>query len=445
MRLDLSDALNEEITVANQSSETIVHNFGLLLDGVGWPDDADWRDIDADLIEQLSAWEHSSGRAITSAQALVDTVGPPARMVIRRNGGMRVIKDVSDVIEASFTDADVRELPDLQQHEDSVINSVTIEGTTLGSIRSTVRNTRPLEYMVLDGLAATERVNVIRRILRAYENGLTTLDLDFHADNDRNQASVSALEPGTVIELQSDFLGQTYEGPVSGLRWRWEGTRAFVRANVEIQPPPPEVFGLRLYLVVNASGGVDDFLYFIDAETGLATQISTGDPQGHFGLAYNPNLSRLYGKRGSDEVLRIDTTSGVGTVEFDLTTFAGYVDNDFGSLAYDNDSDLLLTFVTLCWRIRDAIIIRGLTLANEYRSIRRRLITQSNKPLSERTHFEGMAYTTIIFGTGLSVRARNTGNAQGFYGRVTDDGTVTLIRWRNDGNGCRVWPHDDGK
>ena len=102
--LDLSDVLSEEITVANQSNGTIAENFGLLLDGVGWPDDADWRDIDADLIEQLSSWAHSSGKAIRSAQELVDTVGPPARMVIRRNGGMRVIKDVADMPEATFTD-----------------------------------------------------------------------------------------------------------------------------------------------------------------------------------------------------------------------------------------------------------------------------------------------------------------------------------------------------
>ena len=64
--LDLSDALNETITVAEQDDETIATNFGLLLDGVGWPDDADWRDIDTDLIEQLSSWEHASGKAITS-------------------------------------------------------------------------------------------------------------------------------------------------------------------------------------------------------------------------------------------------------------------------------------------------------------------------------------------------------------------------------------------
>ena len=331
--LDLSDALNEEITVANQSANTIAENFGLLLNGVGWPDDADWRDIDADLIEQLSAWEHASGRAITSAQALVDTVGPPARMVIRRNGGMRVIKDVSDTVEASFTDADVRELPDLQQHEDSVINTVTIEGTTLGSIASTVRNRRPLEYDVLDGLAAVERVNVIRRILRAYENGLTTLDLDFHADDDRNQASVAALEPGQVIELQSDFLGQTFAGPVSGLRWRWEGVRAFVRANVVVQTPAPELVGARIYALFGTGAPIeDDRLFIVDIQTGLATAVDVGDPIANSALAYDLNNDILYGATTS--IYRINVTTGVGTEIVNIgTTVTG--------LAYDTDTDTL--------------------------------------------------------------------------------------------------------
>ena len=96
----------------------------------------------------------------------MDTVGPPARMVIRRNGGMRVIKDVSDTVEASFTDADVRELPDLQQHEDSVINTVTIEGTTLGSlIVDGAEHATTGIHGTWTGWQATERVNVIRRIL----------------------------------------------------------------------------------------------------------------------------------------------------------------------------------------------------------------------------------------------------------------------------------------
>ena len=64
--------------------------------------------------------------------------------------------------------ADVRELPDLQQHEDSVINTVTIEGHHAG--QPNVNGAEHADHwntMVLDGLAATERVNVIRRILRS--------------------------------------------------------------------------------------------------------------------------------------------------------------------------------------------------------------------------------------------------------------------------------------
>ena len=62
------------------------------------------------------------------------------------------------------------------------------------------------------------------------------------ADDDRNQADVLALRPGTVIELDSDTLGQTYQGSISSLRWEWRRTRATVRVNVEITPPVPEVF-----------------------------------------------------------------------------------------------------------------------------------------------------------------------------------------------------------
>ena len=266
-------------------------------------------------------------------------------MVIRRNGGMRVIKDVSDVVEASFTDADVRELPDLQQHEDSVINTVTIEGTTLGSLSSTVRNQRPLEYMVLDGLAATERVNVIRRILAAYENGLNTLDLDFQADNDRNQASVAALEPGTVVELQSAFLGQTYQGAVSGLRWRWQGTRAFVQANVVVQSPAPVVVGSRLYLTGSAGSqfsAVNNLLYFVDVETGVVTAIDVGDPVPFIdGLAYDPTHDVLYGITEAGELGRINTTTGVGTSIGTIPTDQGRIVRP-NCLAYDTSRDMLM-------------------------------------------------------------------------------------------------------
>ena len=220
----------------------------MLLDGVGWPDDADWRDIDADLIEQLSTWEHDDRRAINGLQELADTTGPPARMVIKRNGGLQVLKDVSDTVEYSFDDSDVRSRPVVRQHEDSVINTVTIEGTTLGSLSSTVRNSRPLEYDVLDGLAAAERVNVIRRILAAYQNGLTSLTQEMPADDDRNQADVLALRPGTVIELDSDTLGQTYQGSISSLRWEWRRTRATVRVNVEIAAASAGGVRARLYV-----------------------------------------------------------------------------------------------------------------------------------------------------------------------------------------------------
>ena len=122
--LDVSDVLKEVISVANQTNGTIAENIGELLDGVGWPDDTDWRDISADLIEQLSSWAHDNKRAGIGMQELTDTVGPPARMVIRRNGGIRVLKDVSDTVpEAAFTDQDVIGQAKVKQHEDSVINS----------------------------------------------------------------------------------------------------------------------------------------------------------------------------------------------------------------------------------------------------------------------------------------------------------------------------------
>ena len=77
MPLDLSDALNETITVANQSAWRLSpHNFGLLLDGVGWPDDADWRDIDADLIEQLSSWEHAERQGHSVGASVGGHSGP---------------------------------------------------------------------------------------------------------------------------------------------------------------------------------------------------------------------------------------------------------------------------------------------------------------------------------------------------------------------------------
>ena len=137
--------------------------------------------------------------------------GPPARMVIKRNGGLQVIKDVSDTVAYSFDDSDVRNRPVVRQHEDSVINRVNIEGTELGSFNSTVAELKAhWNTTFWTGWRRRNRVNVIRRILRAYENGLNTLTFEANADDDRNQASIVALRPGDVIELDSDTLGQTY-------------------------------------------------------------------------------------------------------------------------------------------------------------------------------------------------------------------------------------------
>ena len=230
----------------------------------------------------------------------------------------------------------MRNEPNLEQHEDSVINTVTIEGTTLGSLSSTVRNRRPLEYDVLDGLADAERVNVIRRILRAYENGLNTIDPEFPADDTRNQAKVALLEPGLVIEYDSASLGQTFTGPVSGLRWRWEGTRAFVRANVEVQPPPPDLYGVRLYLTGSTFPDSRQ-LFIVDVETGLATRVDVGITGGGTGLAYDANHDILYSTDGAN-LYRINTTTGVGTLigSHGLSQF-----HPLSGMAYDTMRDVL--------------------------------------------------------------------------------------------------------
>ena len=274
----------------------------------------------------LSTWEHLLGRGINGLQALTDTVGPPARSIILRDGGIKVIKDVADMPEAMFTDADVRNLPVLKQHEDSVINSVTIEGTTIGSISSGVLNTRPLEYQVLDGLEATERVNVARRILAAYQNGLTSLSMEFNADDARNQSQVAALMPGRVIQLDSTYLGGVFNGPVSGLQWEWKDRRAAVRASIEVQPPAPVLTGFRLYATVFYQDTNDDFqerLGFFDVGTGLITVVDVGDPSGGSGtlpviraLAYDGDTDTLWGVRSTGNIYRlinIDTSTGVGT------------------------------------------------------------------------------------------------------------------------------------
>ena len=338
--LDLSDAFNEVISVAEQTAETIAENIGQLFDGVGWPDNATWRDISSDLIEQLSSWEHDNAKAFAGLQPLIDTVGPPARMIVMRNGGLQVIKDVATVADFSATDADVHNRPRLKQNEDSLINVVDIEGTILGSLNTGVLNPRPLEYEILDGLASTEIPNVARRILDAYENGLNTIDLEFHPDTDRNQAAIAGLLPGSVIEYQSDTLGQTFGGAVSGLKWEWRERRAKVRANLVVQPPTPEVFGIRLYVLVRDPNDI----VFVDVQTGLATTFSTGSVVATDALAYDPNNNILYGGDLQGNLYRINTTTGVGTLLFNLQATIFGIDDviiPIAGLCYDHVNDIL--------------------------------------------------------------------------------------------------------
>ena len=339
--IDVSDVFKERISVASQSANTIAENIALLLDGVGWPDDADWRDIDVDLIEQLSTWEHDDRRAINGLQELADTTGPPARMVIKRNGGLQVIKDVSSTAEYSFDDNDVRNRPVVRQHEDSVINTVTIAGTTLGSVNTGIRNSRPLEYDVLDGLVPAERVNVIRRILRAYENGLTSLTFEANADDDRNQADIVALRPGTVIELDSDTLGQAYQGPISSLRWQWQRTRATVRINAEIMPPVVDITGDRLWATFSPAA-FRDLLYLVDVETGLVSTIDVGDPglNSITGLAFDRNTGTLWGADGP-RLYDINYTTGVGTNVSDDSFVVFPATMNVRGMAFDPVNDVL--------------------------------------------------------------------------------------------------------
>ena len=197
---------------------------------------------------------------------------------------------------------------------------------------------------------------MIRRILTAYQNGLTSITMDITADDDRNQADVIALSPGTVIQLDSETLRDSYKGPISSLRWEWRRTRATVRVNVEVQPPVPEISGARLWLTLTGANvgpfpNVISYLYFVDAETGISMQVDVGVASFTEGLAYDLNHDVLYGTRLElpGALGRINVMTGVGT---EIGEFSG-ADVDIRALAYDTTKD------RLCGLGRGTFLING--------------------------------------------------------------------------------------
>ena len=346
--LDLSDALNTKITIDVQSDIRMDAAIGMVLDAVGWPSTPGWRDISTEFLEMLSSWSVPDQTGSTTEQTgfeaiqdLMDAVGPPARMIVLRSGGLKFIKDVETAAVASFTEQAVTNFPELKQDEQSVVTEITFRGTTVSSFRTNVGNRRPLTYRLLTGFPSTEFGNVSQRIFAKYQNGLNLLSLEFSADDDRAQGDVVALLPGDVIEYDSEFFDTTWSGPVGGVKWSWQQQRrAKAMLQLEVDPPTQTGGEGRLYATTILPGEIHSSLIFIDVETGIGSEVLLDSDIGvgaGTSLAYDPNNDIVY-LTNNQTLYRLNPITSVAT---EIGSFGSSPPFTNTGLAYDSINDVL--------------------------------------------------------------------------------------------------------
>ena len=188
------------------------------------------------LDDELSVWEVSGQSALSAAETLLQTAGPPARIIPQRNGGILCVRNVGGLPGgASFSGADIVDKYDFVYDDRSLINQVIIDGTTYTSAQSTSEEVREpgSAFRLLPGLLPANAPMVARRVFDAYERGLTFLTFNLTLNNSRVYSRAKALQLGSLCSL--DASGNNYSGYVATLRWTWQRTIARVRVGLVVK------------------------------------------------------------------------------------------------------------------------------------------------------------------------------------------------------------------
>lgn len=231
------DRLRRTINIGSVSNRSYSAAMGDVLTAVAWPTAAEFRQIPAaDFTETLSTWEVDNQEALPSMESILNTAGPPARMLPLRNGGLQVIRDIGTISGAHvFESSDIFNDYDLSFDDRSLINSVTLSGTEYTSSTSSSSEERalPRTFRVLDGLQAGNRAALAERIFDAYEFGLTYLTFTLTIIRPSVYDRARRLRLGAVIAV--DLEGERRSGYIASLEWSWRQTMARVRVGMVVK------------------------------------------------------------------------------------------------------------------------------------------------------------------------------------------------------------------
>ncbi len=230
------DRLRQTVAVASVSNHSYAAALGDVLTAAAWPTDAKFRQIAAaDFSETLSNWEVSA-KALTAMEAILNTAGPPARMLPLRNGGLQVIRDIGTISGSHVFDAsDLKDSYDLSFNDQSLVNAVALQGTEYASSTSSSSQVRtlPSSFKVLGGLRSGNRAALAERIFDAYEFGLTYLTFTLTVNRPFVYERARRLRLGAVIAV--DLEGERRSGYIASLEWSWHKTIARVRVGMVVK------------------------------------------------------------------------------------------------------------------------------------------------------------------------------------------------------------------
>ena len=177
------DRLLQNVTAPTANNQTYATNLGTLFDLAGWPTDSARRIIDPNFNDLLSTWEVDAAPALRSAEAILSTAGPPARLVPLRNGGLWCIRDIGTIPGGeSYSSDDIVDEYNLDYDDRSLVNRVVLGGTTYNAPASSSSDVREPSsgLVILPGLLNANRAELANRIFDAYQFGLTYLTLQSH-------------------------------------------------------------------------------------------------------------------------------------------------------------------------------------------------------------------------------------------------------------------------
>ena len=280
------DRLRQRVSVAIAQNQDIATNLNAVFDAVGWPDTATHRTIVSSLDDELSVWEVGNQAALRAAENLLNTAGPPARIIPQRNGGLLCVRNVGGIAGgSSFSSDDIVDEYDFVYDDRSLINQVIIDGTTYTSPQSTSEEVREPEggFTLLPGLLPANAPMVARRIFDTYERGLTFLTFNLIANDSRVYNRAKALQLGSLVSLAAD--GNNYPGYVATLRWTWEATVARVRVGIVVKGnilsfssvDPKAYIRSAFRPMLQTNGPIVAPADQLSAPTGLALTESSGD------------------------------------------------------------------------------------------------------------------------------------------------------------------------